>query len=264
MKYREYYSKLKELEEEKKYDVDINAGEYKLTKEIKPNHKYVYNGFWDKVYYAFLRVIIFIFAPILNFLVYDLRVRGRKNLKGIKQAIVISNHVTLLESLILKQVVFRRIYYVGGAHNNKKGFGGYTLKILGFIPLSNIYSNQKKLAETIKYHLDKGNLVAFDPEQAMWRGYDKIRPFKNGAFYYAQKNDAPIIPIVQLLRKVNFFDKLIGRKFKVTVKVLPPIYINKSLDVKAQIEDVKLRARQSMVDCSSEFYGKETDVLKLE
>lgn len=263
MKRKVYWEKLKKLEQEKKYDVDINVGEYKYSKEVKSNQKYIYNSFWNNVYYYFLRVFIFILGPILNFIVYDLRIRGKKNLRNVKKGIVISNHVTFLESLIINQVVLRRIYLVGGAHNNKKGLGGYTLKILGFLPISNIYSNQKKLGEAIEYYLNKGKLIGFDPEQAMWRGYDKIRPFKNGAFYYAIKNDAPIIPMVQLIRKVNFLDKLIGRKFKVVVKVLPPIYANKSLDEKKQIEDLKERARQAMIECANQFYGTETDVLKI-
>lgn len=263
MKYKEYLDKINVLEKEKKFDVDINAGEYFGVQEMEENQRYIYDRFIDKLYYAFLRVIVFIFAPIINFFTYDLRIRGRKNLKKVKGAVVVSNHVTLLESLILKQAVFRKIYYVGGAHNNKKGFGGYTIKILVILPLSEKFSNQKNLDNAIASHLSQGRLISIDPEQAMWRGYTKIRPFKNGAFYYAIKNNVPIVPTVQLIRKANFLDKLIGRKFKVTLKILPPVYPDKNLQGKEQLNDLKQRTRQAMIDTANDFYHTETDVEKL-
>ena len=74
MKYKEYQKKLKSLEKEKKFDIDINAGEYLFVQNQEPNHRYIYNRFFDKVYYVFLRVIIFIFAPVLNFFAYRLKV----------------------------------------------------------------------------------------------------------------------------------------------------------------------------------------------
>lgn len=263
MKISEYNQKMAELEAEGKYDIDVNYGEYIGVKTQEPNHRYIYNRFIDKVYYCILRTVMFIFAPILLFFTYRLRIRGRKNLKkGGKGAIIVSNHVALLDSLIIKQAVLTHIYYVAGAHNNKVGFGGYTLKILGLMPLSNLFSNQKNLNKAIETHLKNKKYVFVAPEQAMWRGYTKLRPFKNGAFYYAVKNDTPVIPMVLLLREPNAWDKLFGRRFKVTIEILKKEYPDKSLPQKEAVEELNKRVRHAMVSRMNEFYGMECDVTK--
>lgn len=265
-KYKKYQEKLKNLESQQKYDVDVNYGEYKFIKQQEPNHRYIYNRFIDKIYYVFLRVIVFIFAPILLFFTYRLRIKGRKNLKkcGKNGGIVVCNHVALLDCLITKQTIFKKAYFVGAEHNNKRGFGGYTIKLLGFLPLSSQFSNQKNLDSAITYYISQGKLVCLNPEQAMWRGYTKLRPFKNGAFYYAVKNNVPIIPIVHLIRKANWWDNLWGRHFKITTQVLPPVYANNDLPTKQRIEDLKTRSRDSMIKVMNDFYGTECDVTKID
>lgn len=266
MRTSKYNQKMAELERQKKYDIDVNYGEYYLVQEQEPNHRYIYDRFIDKVYYCFLRIIIFIFAPILLFFTYRLKIRGRKNLRkrGKSGAIIISNHVALLDELMIKQAVFSHIYYVAGSHNNKKSFAGYTLKILGLMPLSNLFSNQKNLNKAIETHLADKKYVYVAPEQAMWRGYKKLRPFKNGAFYYAVKNDVPVIPMVALIKDPNGWDKLVGRKFRVTLEILPPQFINKSLPQKEAIEELNNRCHTVLVKRMNEFYGTESDVTKCE
>ncbi len=265
-KNKKYEEKMAELEKQRKYDVDVNYGEYLFVQKQEPNHRYIYNRVIDKIYYAILRVMVFVFAPIVLFLTYRLRIKKRKNLKklGKSGGIVVFNHAALLDSLIIKQTIFRKTFFVGAEHNNKRGFGGYTIKILGFLPLSSLFSNQKNLDSAVSYYTSKGKLVCMCPETAMWRGYTKLRPFKNGAFYYAVKNDVPVVPIVNLIRKANWWDKLWGRKFKVTTQVLSPVYANKDLPVRERIEDLKIRSRNSMLDAMNDFYGTECDVLKID
>ena len=130
------------------------------------------------------------------------------------------------------------------------------------MPLSNLYSNQKNLNSAIETHLKNHKYVYVSPEQAMWRGYKKLRPFKNGAFYYATKNNVPIIPTVALLRNANAWDKVWGRKFKVTVQSLPPIFPDANLTQKEAVEDLKLKSRQAMLEKMNEFYNAECDVEK--
>lgn len=260
---KEYDEKLAALEREGKFDVDVNAGEYLFVKEQEPDHRYVYDRFFDKIYYAFLRALVFVFAPFLLVFTYRLRVRGRKNLRAAKKTgkILVANHVALLDCLIEKQAVFNRVYFIAGAHNNKKGFFGYTLKILGLMPYSFQLSNQKNLTRAIAYYLKKGKTIEFNPEQAMWRGYKKLRPFKNGAFYYAVKNNVPVVPMVNLIRDPNGWDKLRGRKFKITAKFLPPVYADESLPERDRINDLKERTRRAMLEEMNAFYKTDSDAL---
>ena len=262
----QYEDRIVELENNENYSEDINAGEHKAVAEQEPNHRYIYDRWIDKLYYVILRIGIFLFAPILLFFAYRLKIRGRKNLKikyKNKGAMLVSNHVLFLDSLIVKQVVFRKVYFIGASINNKKGFGGYTIKILGMMPLSNQFSNQKNLDNAVSHYLKQGKLIYVAPEQAMWRGYTKLRPFKNGAFHYAVKNNVPVIPMVNLLKEGNKWDKLWGRKFRVITKVLPAIYPNQNLQKKESIEDLKEKTRNAMREEMNKFYGVETDVERI-
>ena len=96
----------------------------------------------------------------------------------------------------------------------------------------------------------------------MWWGYKKLRPFKNGAFNYAVTNNVPVIPIVNLIRDANRWDKFVGRPFKVTSKVLKPVYPNDELSPKERIIDLKNRVREEMREEMNAFYGFECDVEK--
>lgn len=262
MKYSEYQARIKQFEKDKTYDKDVNFDKHFFVAEQEANHRYIYDRWLDRVYYVFLRIGILIFAPFLLFFTYRLKIRGRKNLKRKKHegAIIVTNHAMLLDSLAIKQTVFKKVYYIGASVNNKKGFGGYTIKILGMLPLSNQFSNQKNLDQAVTYYLKQGKPIHIAPEQAMWRGYTKLRPFKNGGFYYAVKNNVPVIPMVELLSKPNAWDRLWGRKFRVTMKVLPKVYPNMDLPNKQRIEDLKIRVRASMRSAMNEFYGVESDV----
>lgn len=262
----QYEDRIVELENNENYSEDINVGDYKAVAEQKSNHRYIYDRWIDRVYYIILRIGIFLFAPILLFFAYRLKIKGRKNLKikgKNKGAMLVSNHVLFLDSLIVKQTVFRRVFFVGASINNKKGFGGYTIKILGILPLSDKFSNQKNLDNAISYYLNKGKLVHVAPEQAMWRGYTKLRPFKNGAFHYAIKNNVPVIPMVNLLKKGNKWDMMFGRKYRVITKVLPAVYPNMDLQFKDRVLDLKDRVRNAMREEMNAFYGYECDVEKI-
>ena len=262
MNYSDYQAEIKRLEKSKQYDVDIIDGEHKFVQEQKANHRYIYDRVIDRIYYFFLRLGIFILAPFVLFFTYRLKIRGRKNLKRPKNqgAMIISNHSMLLDSLSIKQTVFKKVYFIGASFNNKKGFGGYTIKILGMLPLSNQFSNQKNLDNAIEYYLKKGKPIHIAPEQAMWRGYTKLRPFKNGAFYYAVKNNVPVIPMVELLKPANRWDRIWGRRFRATIQVLKPLYPNLDLPTKERIQDLKVRSRESMRQVMNEFYNTECDV----
>lgn len=81
MNYSDYQAEIKRLEKSKQYDVDIIDGEHKFVQEQKANHRYIYDRVIDRIYYFFLRLGIFIFAPFFLFFTYRLKIRGRKNLK---------------------------------------------------------------------------------------------------------------------------------------------------------------------------------------
>ena len=81
----------------------------------------------------------------------------------------------------------------------------------------------------------------------MWPYYSKIRPFKDGAFSFAVKNDAPIIPICICFRKKRTDIKIFRTRAKfVTIHIGKPIYPDKNLPVKEAQEKLRLNSENTI------------------
>ena len=254
----EYENFLYELAQQEKFDtyttpMNFNNSDYDAISYDKIKKENIFST----AYKFIIKGILKLFGPIVNIFGYNIKIKGKNNLKGIKSGITISNHVHYLDSLWNMQALkFKNNVYITGApHNFKKGFFGATLKAGGFVPLTTTLSETKKFAEYIKDILNKGGFVHFYPEQALWLKYEQSRPLKKGAFYYASKNNVPIIPLVILFRKSNF------RKHKsVTVQICPPIYPDPNLTEKENCAMMNQKAQQVYDDTIIKFYkyNKET------
>lgn len=254
----EYENFLYELAQQEKFDtyttpMDFSNSDYKAISYDKIKKK----NFISTTYKFIIKGILKLFGPIVNIFGYHIKIKGKNNLKGIKSGITISNHVHYLDSLWNMQALkFKsNVYITGAPHNFKKGFFGATLKAGGFVPLTTSYSESKKFAEYVSEILNKGGFVHFYPEQALWLKYEQSRPLKKGAFYYASKNNVPIIPLVILFRKSNF------KKHKnVTVQICPPIYPDANLTEKENCAMMNQKAQQIYDNTIIDFYkyNKET------
>lgn len=93
----------------------------------------------------------------------------------------------------------------------------------------------------------------------MWYNYRKPRPLKVGAFRFAAKNNAPVLPIFITLENT---DKLDGEGLPIqayTVHILPVIFPDKSLGVR---ENSIVMCRQNYelwVKTYEEFYEKKLE-----
>ena len=201
------------------------------------------------------------------FFIYHLKIEGKENLKKTKgKAVVgISNHSQYTDMFISKRVFYSRRYYITAAiFNNKSGISGNIMRCLGMIPItrSQSLSARRGLDNAISQILsNKKNALMFYPEKAMWKNYRKPRPFLKGAFYYAAKNNVPVLPMVVLYRPVNKIDKFFGRKNKLTVKILPPITANEELSFHDKVEYLQKKAQYLYNVEYEKFYGKKNDVL---
>ena len=248
----DYTNFLYELARDEKYDTfttPINFNNQKKNYDYKEIEK---KGIVSTAYKWIINGFLRIFGPIVDYLGFNIRIEGRKNLKGVKRGITISNHVHYLDSLWnLQALSFRNNVYITGApHNLKKGFFGATLKAGGFIPIASTFSQNKEFDKYIKSILDKGGFVHFYPETALWLRYEQSRPLKKGAFYYASKNNVPIIPIIILFRK-----RLFRKKKAVTVKICKPIYPDPNLSAQQNCEMLRLETQKVYDNVIINFYN---------
>lgn len=252
----DYTNYLYELATEEKYDTyttPINIKSMGKNKEYKYSKK---PNIFSRAYKHITKGVIKLVSPFIDYFGFNLKIEGRKNLKGIKSGITISNHVHTLDCLWNFQALSHKknVYITGAPHNFKKGFFGATLKAGGFIPLATSFSQNKEFDEYISKILNKGGFIHFYPEQALWLRYEQSRPLKKGAFYYASKNNVPVIPIVICFRK-----KLLRRKKAVTVKICKPIYPDPNLSQQENCKIMNETAQKTYDDVIVDFYGYDKD-----
>lgn len=199
--------------------------------------------------------------PLANKILFDLKIEGKDNLKQVDNAIRVSNHVMLLDTMINFQVAFgHRHYMTGASFQLKKGFCSKFFRAGGFLPLAGSIKAMSNLDKEITDIFDHGNsVVTFYAEQAMWEKYENSRPLKKGAFHYAVKNNVPVVMTVILFRQPNWLRRKLGVKKDCTVKICPAVYPRNDLSVKDNI-DYMQKATQEMYDRTvCEFYGYDYD-----
>lgn len=195
-----------------------------LVAELKDDYVYLRHNIFYKLGTYMAHGVVRIAGDCFSGIAH-LRVVGKQNLKNINSAIITCNHIHDLDcTYIAHSVRHRRIFYTVSENNNKKGIAGFFLRQGGILPLGGSLTNTKNLSRAISELLDKGSFVVFYPEAELWWNYKKPRPLKRGAYYYATKNNVPILPmfITFAPRKKPRRDGL--PKYNLTMHILPPIY----------------------------------------
>ena len=172
---------------------------------------HLYSCFWAQTY--------FWVNPL-----WRLRIEGRDKLPWHGPAVIVANHQSLGDILVLFGL-FRPYKWVSKASVFKVPFLGWNMKLNGYVGLvrGDKDSIQKMMAEC-KVWLEKGVPVLLFPEGT--RSPDgEVKAFKDGAFRLACECDVPVIPIAL----TGSADTLPKHGFKVQlrsncrVRVLDPI-----------------------------------------
>jgi len=255
---REVLEKIAECEKKGEFDKHVDPIDFSLALPVDENFRYLHKKFPEAVKIFFQR--IFCIAPFSYKLQkndYKTVITGKENLKGLKGAVAVCNHVNKFDCLVAKKAFYPRTLYITGAQfNNQKGFMGDMIRAGHFMPFSENYSAQKNLDKAIATVLKKSKYVLFYPEQAMWWNYRKPRPFKDGAFFYAVKYGVPVVPTFITFRDQDVTDEEGLPKQQFTFNIMPAIYPKKEFSRKENIEYLKNAAHQAWVDKYEEFYGE--------
>lgn len=211
----------------------------------------IINGFW--------RTFMKLFGPILLKVAYGAKVVGRKNLKAIKGkgAMCVCNHFSFLDTLFVRQAVGHyRSFHTMGERNNKGGIGGHIIRHGGMLPFSSNFTATKNLIREMERLLDKGKIINFYAERAMWVNYQKPRPMKEGVFTYAVKFNVPVIPLFCTFNKNKK-----GHIKKLRINILPAIFPDESLSKKERAEKLRVSSEQAWKNCYERDYNKPLEYL---
>ncbi|HPT78587.1 MAG TPA: glycosyltransferase [Candidatus Atribacteria bacterium] len=212
------------------------------------------NEYYRSVFFRFLTRLfqVVIAYPLLLFwtrFILGVRVYGRKNLRGLRSALTVCNHVHLLDSALVGLAFFpRRVIFPTIPQNIKTLWPGTIVRVLGGIAIPDSIMELRTFFDEMEFLLMNNCIVHFFPEGEL-KPYDtSLRDFKKGAFYLAAQARVPIVPMLITFEAPKGLMKLIRKKPVMRLHIGKPIY-----PIAADLEtDSELRmqaARKQMEAC---------------
>ncbi len=252
-----------ELERQGKFDTYTTPFNYDHTIPVDENYEYIPKSFGFKIASCFYRTLMFLLGPLATKILFGAKYYGKEKVKPLKKQgyFTVMNHCSYLDSLMLRHAIgdTKKLYLTVGQHNCKSGYGGHVLRAGGILPLATKISAVKNMNAAFHELIQKGNVIQFYAEQAMWMYYPKPRPFKRGAFTYAVKENVPIVPVFIRWTEAKGLRKKIGMK-KASVIVLDPIYPKEGVSTKENTIYMQHEAQKAF----AEEYRRYFNVLKEE
>ena len=186
---------------------------------------------------------------------------GKENLQGIEgSAFITSNHFHIFENMALYQVFkdfapkkdFYRVIREGNYTAPPKKFSMF-LRHCNTLPFSSHPATMKKFVQAIDVLAKQNKYILIYPEQSMWWNYKKPRPFKDGAFRFACKNDRPIIPcFITMEDSKEYIDGDGAPVQEYTIHIMKPIYRDKNLPFK----EAALKMKEQNFNMCKEIYER--------
>ena len=167
-------------------------------------------------------------------LFFRLKVTGQQNIPQDGPFIIVANHSSLLDPVILGVSIKPKIIFVAAAYLFEISWLGYLLRKANSIPVQR-ENDIKAIKQSLKI-LQKGGVLGIFPEGGIDRQKNNL-PVRAGAAYLATKVGVPIVPI-----KIKGADKALprGAKFirslnKIEVEIKKPIYCSRQTNKNKEI-----------------------------
>lgn len=168
--------------------------------------------------YSFIKaILLFIFKYLSKW-----QVEGVENIPNKGPVVLVANHVSYWDPLVLGVISKRRVCFMAKAELFKIPVLAQIVKSLGAFPVDRQKSDRAALRAALEI-VDRGEVLGMFPEGTRIKG-PELGEFKMGAAMIAAKGNAPIIPVA-LINTPNIFSKGFFRPFKVVIE--KPVYIEK-------------------------------------
>jgi acyl-[acyl-carrier-protein]-phospholipid O-acyltransferase/long-chain-fatty-acid--[acyl-carrier-protein] ligase len=133
---------------------------------------------------------------LLTRTVYTLRMRGLENLPKEGPAVLVSNHISFVDALLVMAAVDRPVHFIMSEYYFSKWWMRPIFKLLGCLPVAT-NSSPRTLIESLKSagkYLDQGEILCIFPEgQISHTGM--LQPFRRGIEVILRGRDCPIVPL---------------------------------------------------------------------
>lgn len=255
---------IKNATENEEYNSKVEINDPSMTSSEKREllDKYLANK--DTISYKakteFARMIVGVATWMAN---KDTVIEGLENVKDIKNgAIITNNHFNPIDSTIVREFVKkmgkRKMFIVGEETNlAMDGMIGFIMNYADVIPISsNISYMKKEFSQIISEKLEKNNFILIYPEQEMWFNYRKPRPLKLGAYYFAVKNNVPIISCFTEIIDEQEQENEEFRKVKYKLHILKPIYPDPDKKLKENAREMMNKDFNQKKEAYEKAYNK--------
>ena len=222
---------------------------------LHTSQKFRFNAFWARLVES---VALAICRQKFRF-----TITGEENLANITGgAIFTSNHFAVTENLAVTAAARlapgkHRLYKLVREGNYfMPGIIGWLLKYADTLPLSGSVTTMTLLDKAIAHLLRQGNFILVYPEQSMWWNYQKPRPYRLGAFYYAAKNGVPVVPCFVTLHQKDTTTPMLPDNIRYAIHILPPIFPDSTLRPKADAQRMLEENARLCRECYETTYGE--------
>jgi len=182
--------------------------------------------------------LLYIIAKIKFLIIFKLffrlKVTGQENIPQDGPFIIVANHSSLLDPIILGVSIEPIIIFVAAAYLFEIRWLGYLLRKANSIPIQR-ENDIKAIKQALKI-LQQDGILGIFPEGGIDRQKNNL-PVRAGAAYLATKVGVPIVPI-----KIKGADKVLprGAKFirslnKIEVKIKKPIFCSRHTNKNKEI-----------------------------
>lgn len=189
--------------------------------KLKLDEDYVYitKNLGLRFLYYFAMFIGMPFMYLVFKIQWGFRVLDKQNMKLIdkKAAVTVANHVHNLDSFMLTYPFYpNSAYIVALKHNFEAFLIGGLVRVMRGVPLPEDMGNFTRFSMQVNQMLQHtAKRLLIYPEGEISAYSRELRPFKKGAFYFAVKNDVPIMPMVFVFPKKKRIELIIGKPINV-------------------------------------------------
>ena len=225
---------------------------------VSDDYDYLRGGIFRRLLSCFA-VGVFRFVGIFIGRYCRLKIVGKKNLRGVKGAILTSNHVSIADCILIRRAVGRRKLKITVAEfNNRRGVFGSLLRAGGTVPIGKTLPTMRHLNSAVAEFIRREQLVLFYPEGSLWWCYEKPRPLIEGACLSAARNGAPVVPMFFTFRERGKHRDGTPKK-SFTLHIGAPIPTNPDAPLREEAKRLADLAWEFNVKTYEEAYGKKLE-----
>jgi 1-acyl-sn-glycerol-3-phosphate acyltransferase len=185
-------------------------------------------------------------AQMVNIMLFSTAYKNRRKLAGFSRAVLVSNHTTFLDPVLISGAVLpRRTWQTLLESTVEAPVLGTFTRLLGGVPLPRGMGGLKRLLAAAETAFRYRRFIHFYPEGECYLYSQGIAEFKPGAFWIAAELDIPVIPLVTVLsegpRKAwSFWGRSLPRETLVVLDaVYPSRYIRR--DSRGELDPASVR-----------------------